>query len=61
MSKHDIAADAHRLNWLACGGWEVLQDPRYWAKELNFRQTIDSAIAECQTDALMGKLRKMHD
>jgi hypothetical protein len=33
------------MNYLSNGGWEVLQDPKYWTDELNLRQVIDRNIA----------------
>lgn len=33
--------DVLRMNYLSNGGWEVLQDPKYWTDNLNLRQVID--------------------
>lgn len=38
--------DAERYRWLRCGGWEVLQDPKYWTPELRFDGVIDAAMAK---------------
>lgn len=47
---HD-SGDAARLNWLACGGWEVMQDPDMWPPNLNFRESIDYGIEFVRADA----------
>ncbi len=36
-----LKEDAERMNYLSNGGWEVLQDPKYWTDNLNLRQVID--------------------
>lgn len=38
-------SDEKRMNYLSNGGWEVLQDPKYWTDGLNVRQVIDRNIA----------------
>ena len=38
--------DTKRMDYLSNGGWEVLQDPKYWTDNLNIRQVIDRAIDE---------------
>ena len=38
-------SDERRMDYLSNGGWEVLQDPKYWTDELNVRQVIDRNIA----------------
>jgi hypothetical protein len=40
-----LVSDERRMNYLSNGGWEVLQDPKYWTDELNLRQVIDRNIA----------------
>jgi hypothetical protein len=37
--------DKKRMDYLSNGGWEVLQDPKYWTDGLNVRQVIDRNIA----------------
>lgn len=46
------AGDADRLNWLANGGWEVMQDPDMWPPNLNFRETIDHGRVVVSLDAI---------
>jgi hypothetical protein len=38
--------DAERLNFLRHGGWEVLQDPRYWTVTNKFDGVIDEAMRD---------------
>ena len=44
--------DAERLNWLANGGWEVMQDPIMWPPNLNFREAIDHGRVVVRVDAI---------
>ena len=46
------AGDADRLNWLANGGWEVMQDPDMWPPNLNFREVIDHGRVVVCLDAI---------
>ena len=39
----NVELDAERYNWLRNGGWEVLQDPKYWRPELKFDGAVDAA------------------
>jgi len=48
--------DAERLNWLANGGWEVMQDPDMWPPNLNFRETIDHGRVTVSVDAIGRKI-----
>lgn len=41
--------DAEMLNWLCHGGWEVLQDPKYWKPDLKFYGAITAAMNESAT------------
>ena len=45
------ALDAARLNFLRNGGWEVMQDPKYWPKHLKFDGAIDAAMAEVSAES----------
>jgi hypothetical protein len=44
MLPDGLVSDERRMNYLSNGGWEVLQDPKYWTDELNLRQVIDRNI-----------------
>lgn len=46
-----ILLDAERYAWLRQGGWEVMQDPKYWKPELTFDEAIDAARVEVALDA----------
>jgi hypothetical protein len=37
-------ANTQRMNYLSNGGWEVLQDPKYWTDGLTLEQVIDRNI-----------------
>ena len=41
-----LREDAERMRFLRNGGWEVLQNPRYWTAENKFDGAIDQAMAE---------------
>ena len=38
--------DAEIVRFLRCGGWEVLQDPKYWTEENRFYGAIEAAMID---------------
>ena len=43
-----------RYRWLRCGGWEVLQDPKYWQPERGFDGAVDAAMLDVSLNAAMA-------
>ena len=43
-----------RYRWLRCGGWEVLQDPKYWTPERGFDGAVDAAMLDVSLNAAMN-------
>ena len=42
----DARRDVEIVRFLRCGGWEVLQNPKYWTLENKFYGAIAEAMAE---------------
>lgn len=43
--------DLERYRWLELGGWEVLQDPKYWLPQRSLSDAIDAAMQAMIDDA----------
>jgi hypothetical protein len=50
----DVARDAARYQWLRNGGWEVMQDPKYWTPERRFDGAIEAGMAEVKSNAMLA-------
>lgn len=50
-----VERDADNYRWLRCGGWEVLQDPKYWLPEYDFDGAVAAARADVALNAAMNK------
>ena len=42
----EVKRDVEIVRFLRCGGWEVLQNPKYWTLENKFYGAIAEAMAE---------------
>ncbi len=51
------AVCAERYRWLRCGGWEVMQDPKYGRPELRFDGAIDAGRVAVALDAAIDQAR----
>lgn len=57
MSERNIKIDADRYNFLRCGGYEVLQDEKYWKNVDSFDDAVDKARTDCLiTGSITAKL-----
>ena len=50
----DVVRDAERYRWLRKGGWEVMQDPRYWTPERKFDGAIQAGMDDVKRNALLA-------
>jgi len=49
----EIRRNDARYRWLRCGGWEVLQDSKYWQPERGFDGAVDAAMLDVSLNAAM--------
>ena len=48
--------DAQRYSFLRLGGWEVLQDPKYWPEGRTFDEVVDAARVDCALTGIFTEL-----
>lgn len=52
----ELLINDQRYRWLRNGGWEVLQDPKYWPAGVRFDEAIDAAMVSVAVDAALAKV-----
>ena len=52
-ARNDPAWSHKAMDFLRCGGWEVLQNPKYWTAGNRFDGAILAAMADVHIDAAL--------